>query len=179
MAIGPSGWKSPPQIRQRHTAGGWAISSVAPSRLVPSVTRSKQNLSEFATTPDSAPISSRTQVTRWPGRRSVTASTRPSVMASSCTAVLLLLGCCGGQVYVGTSGSADPRQRVADQQVDDAGTAECRLELDNAGRLGRHSPDDVRVAPLRMRPQRRKRSLPVLRADNRHEASFTGHVHGV
>src|ERR1700753_2627510 len=144
MAIGPDGSKLTPQTRQLHRPGGSEISSRAPSRLVPSVTRSKQNRTESATTPDRAPISSRTQVIRASGRRPVTASTTPSVMASSCTAIALSQfagrvfagrGLAGrlsaGRIWVGgLDESADPRQRVADQQVDDPGAAERGLELD-------------------------------------------------
>src|SRR5580704_3951727 len=134
------------------------ISSAAPSRSVPSVTRSKQNRSESATTPDRAPISSRTQVTLAPGRRSVTASTRTSVMASSCTCWLAFV-----------SGSADPGQRVADQQVHDPGAAECGLQLNDAGWLRGHVADDGRVLALRMCPQGREGGLRAVVIDHRDE----------
>src|ERR1700691_3541786 len=144
------------------------ISSAAPSRSVPSVTRSKQNRSESATTPESAPISSRTQVTLAPGRRWVTASTRPSVMASSCTCWLAFV-----------SGSADPGQRVADQQVHDPGAAERCLQLDDAGWLRCHPADDGRVRALRMRPQCGERGLRAVVIHHGDEPALAGHVHRV
>src|SRR5712692_5368172 len=127
--IGPSGSNSLPHIRHLQRPAGSVISRRAPCRSVPSVTRSKQNRTESATTPDSAPISSRTQVIRAPGSRPVTASMTSSVIASSCTILLSL-------------GSADTRQRVADQQVDDSGPAEGGLQQYDAGRVIGDVPDD-------------------------------------
>jgi hypothetical protein len=94
------------------------ISSTAPASGVPSTTISKQNRTESTTTPDSFPISSRTYTTRAPSVRAMIASTADWVSDNSCI------------------GSADPGQRVADQQVADPGSAERGVEQYQSGRVG-------------------------------------------
>src|SRR5580704_9633489 len=150
-AIGPSGSKSWPHTLQWQQPAVSVISKRAPSRLVPSVTRSKQNRTESATTPDSAPISRRTQVILASGRRSVTASTTLSVMASSCT-VCLAFGLPRRRWW--EPASADAGERIAHQQVDDPGTAEGGLELHDARGVRGDVADDGRLTAERMRAQR-------------------------
>src|SRR6202050_4833116 len=117
------------------------MSRLAPSRFVPSVTRSKQNLTESATTPESAPISRRTEVILASGSRSVTAATTPSVIASSC-------------IFQ----SANSRQRITHEEVNDPGAAERRAELDDALGLGDDVPDDRRLRTRGRRAQGTKRA---------------------
>src|ERR1700690_2301828 len=159
--ICPAGSYSAPQDRQRQRPAVSLISGRAPCMLVPSVARSKQNRSESGTTPDSAPISSRTQVTLASGSRPVTWSTTPSMIASSCMA------------------SADAGQRVADQQVDDPGPAEGRLELHDARRVVGNPADDGRPLAERVRAQGRDRGVGLIAVHDGDETALAGHVHRV
>src|SRR6202050_825097 len=138
------------------------MSRLAPSRFVPSVTRSKQNLTESATTPESAPISRRTEVILASGSRSVTAATTPSVIASSC-------------IFQ----SANSRQRITHEEVNDPGAAERRAELDDALGLGDDVPDDRRLRTGGMRAQGTKRDVGDRAFDHHHHPALAGNVHGV
>src|SRR5579875_303510 len=77
------------------------------------------------------------------------------------------------------SRSADPRQGIADQQVDDPGPAERGLEPDHAGGVVRDVADDRRLLTERVRAQRVQRPAGVGIVDDGDEAPLACHVHGV
>src|SRR6266496_3061784 len=95
------------------------------------------------------------------GIRSVTAVTTLSVIPYSCTWRLRRVGT-----------SADPGQRVADQQVDDPGAAEGGLEQHDAGLVRRDAADDGGLLAERMRAQRRQRPVGLLPVHDRDELAL-------
>src|SRR5690348_7129765 len=157
------------------------ISSRAPSRLVPSVAGPKLNRTESALTPESEPISSRTQAMGTPGIRPVTAVTTLSVIPYSCTRRLpSRRRPAGGASEGGVSSggmSADPGQRVPDQQVDDAGAAESGLEQHDAGLVRGDVADDRGLRAERMRAQRGQGVIGLPAVDDRDHPALAGHVH--
>src|SRR3954467_7341558 len=75
--------------------------------------------------------------------------------------------------------SADPRELLAGQHRQDALAPDERAHGDESGVLRYYSTHHCRVAPLRMRAQRREDARLVILRDRRHEAALAGDVQGV
>src|SRR3974377_1801941 len=76
----------------------------------------------------------------------------------------------------GKGGSADPRQLLAVQHVDDALDAEGAAARDLPGRPFSHRADHVSTARHRVSPQERDGALRIFGRDKSDEASLIGHV---
>src|SRR5215217_1438300 len=75
--------------------------------------------------------------------------------------------------------STNPRQRVSDQHVYHARTAELGVHHDHACRLLAHLADDRGFFTALDVPQRRQGSVRRVRGDNGEELAFVGHVERV
>ncbi len=74
---------------------------------------------------------------------------------------------------------ADPRQRIADQQVHDPGAAERGLQLDEPRQFLPYVPDDRGLLAERVAAQRGERMIGLPARYDRDQAAFAGHVHRV
>src|SRR5271166_6489313 len=136
------------------------ISSSAPSNAVPCAHTSKTKRSASGSTAVRRPTSTRTRSTRAPAACSAQTSTTEAAIPSSCM-------------------SADSRQLIAGEHVDDALAAERCLHRYHAGRFARDLADDGCIAAGGLGPHRRQHPVRIGGRHDRDELSLVGEVERV